>query len=460
MNAIQVSNIAGMANGKLISGDITTEVKRVVTDSRIAQPGDLFVALKGPNFDAHTFIPEMNDRPVSAVMVDHEVVSNASIVKVKDTLIGLQTLAKNYRKLLKCHVVGITGSNGKTSTKDLTAAVFSSKFTVSKTEGNQNNHIGLPLSVLAIEDSHDIAILEIGMNHAGEIAPLAEIAAPHVAIITNIGTAHIEFLKTQQAIAEEKAELARAIPAKGIVILNANDPFTPVIAKLCTARILTAGINVGDVCAKDLNAETGGTTFKVSYKLEEITAFLPIPGQHMVNNAVLALAAGLAHGIPLTAAVDALAKIQLTSARLETKEIGGIHFLDDTYNANPDSMQAALATLKTVPGSGKKIAVLGAMGELGDYSEEGHRKVGAATQFVDLLVTVGKTAEWIADEAEKCGATQVIRTADFAQAAAALLSLLQPGDWVLVKGSRSARMEQVIQELALSLLPISPATTH
>jgi UDP-N-acetylmuramoyl-tripeptide--D-alanyl-D-alanine ligase len=172
---------------------------------------------------------------------------------------------------------------------------------------------------------------------------------------------------------------------------------------------------------------------------------------------MLAVASGLAHGIPLQRCVDALGKIQLTSGRLEIKEIAGIHFLDDTYNANPDSMLAALATLESIPGSGKRIAVLGAMSELGSYAEEGHRKVGAASQDVDIVVTVGDTAEWIADEAEKSAATHVIRTADTRQAVAALLSLLQPGDCVLVKGSRSARMEQVIQELTISLQPI-PAT--
>ncbi len=458
MNLLPAANIASLANGKIISGSETVTIQRVVADSRIVQPGDLFVALKGPHFDAHTFIADVTTRGASAILVDQNVASTATVIRVKDTLAGLQTLAKNYRASLQCHVVGITGSNGKTSTKDLAAAVFSSKFTVTKTQGNLNNHIGLPMSVLAIDDSHDVAILEMGMNHIGEIAPLAAIAAPDVAIITNIGTAHIEFMKTQEAIALEKAELAKAVSKTGVVILNANDSFTPTIAKLSKARVTTAGIEAGDISACELSTDLGGTTFIVTHGSEKLPAFLPIPGQHMVSNAMLAVAAGLAHGIPLQSCVDALGKIQLTSGRLESKEIAGIHFLDDTYNANPDSMLAALATLESIPGSGKRIAVLGAMGELGSYAEEGHRKVGAASQDVDILVTVGDTAEWIADEAEKYGATHVIRTADTRQASAALLSLLQPGDCVLVKGSRSARMEQVIQELTNSLQPISAST--
>ncbi|HEX8373049.1 MAG TPA: UDP-N-acetylmuramoyl-tripeptide--D-alanyl-D-alanine ligase [Chthoniobacterales bacterium] len=460
MNPLAASQIAQMAAGKLVSGPDSVTVRRVVTDSRTVQPGDLFVALKGPNHDAHTFVREFTASAPSAVLVDQNVESEAAVIRVNDTLDGLQTLAKNYRTSLQCHVVGITGSNGKTSTKDLTAAVFGSRFSVIKTQGNLNNHIGLPLSVLSIDDSHQVAVLEMGMNHPGEIAPLAAIAAPDVAIITNIGTAHIEFMKTQEAIAQEKSELALAVSAEGVVILNANDSFTPSIAKRCKAKVITAGIEAGDVCATELNTAADGTTFLVSYQSETIPAFLPIPGNHMVGNAMLALAAGLAHGISLKTAVDTLGKIQLTSGRLESKEIGGIHFLDDSYNANPDSMLAALATLESISSMGKHVAVLGAMGELGEYAEEGHRKVGAASQDVDILVTVGKTAEWIADEAEKSAATRVIRTADTRQAAAALLTLLQPGDCVLVKGSRSARMEQVIDELALSLEPVSSATTR
>ncbi|MEO7931610.1 MAG: UDP-N-acetylmuramoyl-tripeptide--D-alanyl-D-alanine ligase [Chthoniobacterales bacterium] len=457
MNPLTASNIAALAGGKIVSGDDAVIIQRVVTDSRLVQPGDLFVALKGPHFDAHAFIADVTTRGASAVMVDQSVASTATVIRVKDTLIGLQSLAKNYRATLQCHVVGITGSNGKTSTKDLAAAVFSSQFSVSKTQGNLNNHIGLPMSVLAIDAAHEVAILEMGMNHGGEIAPLAAIAAPDVAIITNIGTAHIEFMKTQEAIALEKAELAKAVSKTGVVVLNANDAFTPMIAKLTKASVVTAGIKAGDVSASELSADHGGTTFTVTHGSEKLPAFLPIPGNHMVGNAMLAVAAGLAHGIPLQRCVDALGKIQLTSGRLEIKEIAGIHFLDDTYNANPDSMLAALATLESIPGSGKRIAVLGAMGELGSYAEEGHRKVGAASQDVDIMVTVGDTADWIADEAEKSAATHVIRTADTRQAAAALISLLQPGDCVLVKGSRSARMEQVIQELTISLQPIPSA---
>jgi UDP-N-acetylmuramoyl-tripeptide--D-alanyl-D-alanine ligase len=312
------------------------------------------------------------------------------------------------------------------------------------------------LSVLAIEDSHEVAVLEMGMNHPGEIAPLAAIAAPDIAIITNIGTAHIEFMETQEAIAQEKAELAKAVPKEGLVILNANDSFTPTIRRLCRSKVITAGIEMGDISARDISTEANGNIFTIRQASEAIPAFLPIPGQHMIGNALLAIAAGLAHGVPLQSAVDALGKIQLTSGRLESKEIGGIHFLDDTYNANPDSMIAALQTLASIQTNGRHIAVLGAMGELGSHAEAGHRRVGSACGEVDLLVSVGATAEWIAEEADRAGTPQIFRMADTKQAAAALLSLLQTGDCVLVKGSRSARMEFIIQEIQDSLQPTSP----
>ena len=452
MNPTSATNIAAMAEGQIVSGSESVLIQRVVTDSRVVKPGDLFVALKGPQFDAHAFVSDVTSRGASAIMVDQEVVSTATVIRVDNTLTGLQRLAANYRETLKCRVVAITGSNGKTSTKDFAAAVFGSEQSVIKTQGNLNNHIGLPLSILNIDDSHNVAVLELGMNHAGEIAPLAAIARPDAAIVTNIGTAHIEFLKTQDAIAVEKSELAKAINENGVVILNANDRYTPELRKQCRGRVVTAGIDAGDIIATELSAEPDGTIFKISFESESIQAFLPIPGRHMVANAMLAVAAGLTSGISLKSAVNALAKCEPTAGRLEIKEIGRVQFIDDTYNANPDSMLAALITLNDVANTGRRIAVLGAMGELGDFAEAGHRNVGAsAAKSVDLLITVGETANWIADEAEKSASAQVMRAADTAQAAAALLSLLRAGDSVLVKGSRSARMEQVINEVAVSL---------
>ncbi|HEY5895524.1 MAG TPA: UDP-N-acetylmuramoyl-tripeptide--D-alanyl-D-alanine ligase [Chthoniobacterales bacterium] len=437
MNALTLFQIAELAEGKLVSGNPETIVSRVVTDSRRVQAGDLFVALRGEKFDAHDFVPNL----AVAALVDRapENFSPGAIV-VEDTLQGLQTLARNYRKTLSAKIMAITGSNGKTSTKDLTAAVLGSRLRVVKTQGNLNNHIGLPLSVLSIDSGHEAAILEIGMNHPGEIAPLAAIAAPDAAIITNIGIAHIEFMGNRESIAQEKGTLARMVGEKGTVILNADDDFTESIASFCTAEVITAGIDNGDLRAENLTLAASGSNFCIN----NIEAFLPVPGRHMVANAMLAVAAGGAFGIPLADCVRALAGVQLTGGRLQTREIAGVHFIDDTYNANPDSMTAALSTLAALPG--RRIAVLGHMGELGTFAVEGHRIVGRAAVIagLDLLIVVGEAAEWIAREADT-GAFPVVRAADTTEAASILGERAREGDNILVKGSRSARMERVIE---------------
>ncbi|HEY5751632.1 MAG TPA: UDP-N-acetylmuramoyl-tripeptide--D-alanyl-D-alanine ligase [Chthoniobacterales bacterium] len=437
MNALTLSQIADLAEGKVVSGDPETVVSRVVTDSRKVMPGDLFVALRGEQHDAHNFVANL---AVPALVDRLPAYFAPGAVLVEDTSQGLQTLARNYRKTLAAKIVAITGSNGKTSTKDLTAMVLGSRLRVVKTQGNLNNHIGLPLSVLSIDSGHQAAILEMGMNHPGEIAPLAAIASPDAAIITNIGIAHIEFMGSREAIALEKGMLARMVGEQGTVILNADDDFTESIACYCKAEVITAGIENGQIRAENLIPSPGGSRFRI----DNIDAFLPVPGRHMVANAVLAVAAGVALGIPLRDCVAALANVQLTGGRLQARDIAGIHFIDDTYNANPDSMTAALTTLASLPG--RRIAVLGHMGELGSFAVEGHRIVGKAAVIsgLDLLIVVGEAAEWIAREADK-GAFPVLRAADTSEAAFMLSERTREGDNILVKGSRSARMERVIE---------------
>jgi len=447
MNSLSVNQIAQMAGGTLAAISRDAILERVVTDSRQVKPGDCFVALRGENFDAHQFLPEVIARGATAVLVDQPYTSTVPVIKVSDALVGLQSLAKNYRSTLKTQVIGITGSNGKTSTKDLAATVFGQKHAVTKTAGNLNNHIGLPLSVLAIDDSHQFAILEMGMNHPGEIAPLAAISQVNAAIITNIGVAHIEFMRTQNAIAREKGMLAESVPANGCVILNANDPFSAGIAKRCQGKTLLAGIDQGDIMATRLLAEPDGTHFLATYQNETLEAWLPVSGRHMVANALLAVAAAVFFGIPFQEAVASLGHVRLTGGRLETRKLGDYTIIDDTYNANPDSMVAALLTLREMPVAGRRIAVLGAMGELGFYAEEGHRKVGEAASGIDLLITVGTTARWIAEAASRHDALEIIQVSDTQEAARKLAHVLQSGDTILCKGSRSARMEKVLSDL-------------
>jgi UDP-N-acetylmuramoyl-tripeptide--D-alanyl-D-alanine ligase len=433
-------------------------VHRVVTNSREVQGGDLFVALRGERFDGHDFIGEIAARgglekmPVVVLAERGRGARPAGlhVVEVDDTLAGLQRLAGAYRRTLPARTLGVTGSSGKTSTKDFAFGVLSSELKGWCTQGNLNNHIGVPLTLLSGDRSAQFAVVEMGMNHSGEIAPLAALAAPEIGIITNVGTAHIEFLGSREAIAREKGALAAAVSEHGTVVLSAEDSFSPMIAGMTVAQVLTAGIGCGEVQAVNVVPTERGSRFGIVHEGDRAEFELSVPGLHMVRNAALAVAAGLAMGVPLQAAAEGLKGLTLNKGRMHAVLVRGVQFLDDTYNANPDSMRAALATLAQWPAAGRRIAVLGRMGELGHFAEEGHREVGrAASSGIDRLMTVGPEADWISAEAEIHGCGDVSHFSDHASAAAALLRDWTPGDVVLVKGSRSARMERVIEEVSL-----------
>lgn len=421
------------------------------------QRGDLFVALRGENFDAHDFLSEAVRRGAAAAIaerVPENLPQNFPVIRVENSLAALQQMARHYRSSLTAiKVVAITGSNGKTSTKDFAAAVIGARFSVVKTEGNLNNHIGLPLTILCADDSHDVAVFEIGMNHPGEISPLAKIAQPDLAIITNIGIAHIEFMKTREAIAQEKGALAEALKADGCLILNANDEYAASISKRTKARTVLAGIGAGEIQADEsaIDFKTGEfTVSEMTGTQKSLTMKLAVPARHMVSNALLAVAAGRALGLTLEECANGLEKVSLTKGRLERKNIRGIEVLDDTYNANPDSMKAALQTLSQMAVSGRRIAVLGKMGELGAESESGHRMVGVAAgdEKIDCVIGVGtETAQLVVSAAEH-GAGETHHVANNEEASKLLRALAKPGDAVLVKGSRAARMETIVEELA------------
>ena len=454
MDSLSLHQIAEFAGGSLTASNSALGVSKVRTDSRTTQPGELFVALRGENFDGHKFVELARERGAIGAMVEEgwkgQTPDWFALIRVRDTLNGYQTLATNYRKSLPLKVVAITGSNGKTSTKDFLAAILSRGFRVTKTEGNFNNHVGVPQTMLTASSSDEMAVWEIGMNHPGEIGALAKIAAPDAAIITNIGVAHIEFMGSREAIAAEKGALAEAVKANGTVILNADDPFSEDIAKRTGAKVIFAGVEHGSVRATELRQSPNGIEFTILEGAHRCRAQLPVPGSHMVQNALLAIAAGRAFGLSLENCAAGLASAPLTKARLQIKEVSGIQFIDDSYNANPDSMKAALRTLVELEADGRRIAVLGQMSELGEESERGHREVGeaAAALGIDKLIAVGGTGVSIAEAAEKAGLRNAIRVASPADAAESLGKIVSPGDLVLVKGSRSAGMERVLEEFA------------
>ncbi len=461
MNPTTLSQIATWAAAKLDSGDPNAIVDKVSTDSRTLKPGELFVAIRGDNFDGHKFVEAAATAGAAGAMVDlgwkGNVPKNFAVIRANDTLLAYQTLAANYRKSLPIKVLAITGSNGKTSTKDFAAAALSFRYRVSKTQGNFNNHIGLPRTILDATSDHQVGVWEIGMNHPGEVAPLAKIAAPDAAIITNIGVAHIEFMGSREAIAQEKGALAEALTESATLILSADDDFTPKIAARTKARVILAGIQSGAIRADEISQSSAGAEFTLLEGAHRCRAKVPVPGLHMVQNALLAVAAGRAFGLSLEECAEGLASAPLTKARLQIKEVNGVQFLDDSYNANPDSMKAALQTLIELDSDGKRIAVLGEMGELGAEAERGHHEVGeaAATLRIDHLIAIGDMGKIIADAARAAGLENVSTARSTSEASDLLGEIVQSGDLVLVKGSRTARTEQVIEAFANSQPTVS-----
>jgi UDP-N-acetylmuramoyl-tripeptide--D-alanyl-D-alanine ligase len=454
MTPIPIQTLAQFAAGTL-RGDGSRLVTQVNTDSRKITSGDVFVALVGDKFDAHEFIPQVAAAGAAAVVVSK--INPAwgalpcAVIEVGDTLVALQQMARGYRLHHNPLIIGLTGSNGKTSTKDLAAIVMSRKFVTRATFGNLNNHIGVPLTLLSLQEGEQCCVTEMGMNHPGEIKVLTDIAAPDAGILTNVGMAHIEHMGTQDAIAWEKATLPAQVKRGGIVVLPANDKYTPVIARHCQAAVSTAGVGCGDVSASNLRADGAGTTFTLDFSGEKVETRLPILGEHMVSNAALAACMGWRQGIAPADIADALNQAKLTGGRVEPKMVRGVQFIDDSYNANPDSMIAGLRTLSTLGDkNSRRVAVLGRMGELGPIAEAEHRRVGefAGSLKLDAVFSVGGSeAAWIT-EASKAVPSE--HFPDQAACAARLREWLREGDVVLLKGSRSARMEQVLTHFSAS----------
>ncbi len=451
MNPLTLHEIAALAGGTIVSaGSETLRFTRISKDTRTLEPGDLYLALHGDNHDGNTFVADAIRSGAAAAILDADVPTpdNFPVIRVPDTLAALQTLASAYRDDLNLHAIGITGSSGKTSTKEFTAAVLSARFQVTKTLGNLNNHFGLPLTILEADSTHQAAIWEMGMNHPGEIASLAAIARPDTAIVTNVGTAHIEFFPetARDGIAIEKSALAEAIGPDGAVILPHEDDYTDFIAGRVKARVVRAGLTGGHIVGTITKTSPESTTFAITAYGEAATAQLPVPGEHMVRNALLAIAAGLDHGLSLDECVEGLATARLTGGRLKQSIVRGIRIIDDSYNANPDSVEAALRTLSSIPTAGRRIAVLGKMGELGTYASTGYARAGkAAADHADILVTTGQETALLAATARQAGLTHVHETIDAAETVSLLRDLAAEGDTLLIKGSRAAKMERVLE---------------
>jgi UDP-N-acetylmuramoyl-tripeptide--D-alanyl-D-alanine ligase len=450
VDALSLSEIAEMCHGTLHGQGSVRAVRRISKDTRTLVSGDLYLALRGDSHDGNLYAGDAAAKGAAGAILDAVpagLPETFPVIVVEDTLAALHRLAAAWRDRLALKVACITGSSGKTSTKEFTAAVLSVRYRVVKTEGNLNNHIGLPLSILSASISDDAAVWEIGMNHPGEIAPLAQLARPDLAIITNIGIAHIEYMGSREAIAREKGALALAVGPRGVVVLQAEDDFSSLIASRTTARVIRAGLSSGTLTASHIEMSAEGCRFTLHAGEQSVPATIPAPGEHMVCNALLAVAAGVEFGLKLEECAEGLAAARLTGGRLSRRILRGVTVLDDTYNANPDSMDAALKTLGDLPATGRRIAVLGRMGELGDHAAAGYQRVGRnAAQVADALIAVGIETTPLSETARAAGLKEVHTTKDTTEAAGVLRNLVRAGDLVLVKGSRAARMERVIED--------------
>jgi len=464
-----VEAVAQNAKGALI-GNSDLEVSGCIIDSRQAQGGEIFFALPGEHVDGYDFMEAAWKKGAVLVIAEEarfkgadkrqSVPEGKALLLVKSVLTTLHELAKAWRLELGAKVVGVTGSNGKTTTKDMIGAVLSQRFRVYHNKENHNNELGLPLTVLNAPLGTEILVLEMGMRGLGEIKALCDIAKPDVGVITNIGTTHLELLLTQERIAQAKWEMIEALQEDGIGIINAEDLFSVQKAKKDLHSIRFYGIEGAFEDPQMKGAQLRpwgalGTTFDVTYMGEKTTVNLPLPGKHNVLDALAALAVGKALGVSLVEGCAGLGKLELSKMRLEVRYgIFGTTLINDVYNANPTSMQASLQVLKERAGGNKTLAILGEMYELGTSAESGHREVGEtlAKLGVSELITVGKLAEEIAQGARMAGYAEehikVTSTREEAVTKAkALLTLFGPGIWVLIKGSRGMKMEEITAQL-------------
>lgn len=406
-------------------------------DTRTLEPGNLYVALQGENFDGHDFLGQAFGKGASSALVgDRCAWTEDPVVCVPDTLKGLQDLARGYRKKWMGTVVGITGSVGKTTVKEMCAAILSMQGSVHRTAGNYNNHIGLPLSMLRMPQDAMHGVFEIGMNHAGEIGPLTDLLQPTIGIVTDIGSAHREHFDSLEEIALEKSRLVERIPESGMVILDCDCEWHALMRKNVSGRVVT--VSLGGT-ADYVGCPIGSNVLRVN----DFDYTLPLPGEHIMRNALRAIVLGLELEMEPADVAAGLRKFKLPPMRWETSEVRGIKFINDAYNANPLSMRANLQTFSDLPGTGQKWAVLGGMLELGDTVDQEHAELG---RFIDRLqldgvIVVGEVGQLILCK----GAGHFFQTLEAGEAAQILENNLSSGDRVLLKASRGVRLEQVLE---------------
>lgn len=455
MKTMSVGEVYRVIGGRLLQGDEGVKISRVCTDTRQIKQGDLFFALRGERHDAHDFLDQAIAGGVGALVVSSkvDVVTGVPVIIVGDTLHGLQSLAAYNRRQNTVPVVGVTGSSGKTTTKDMVAAVLETRFSVLKTQGNFNNEIGLPLTLLDFSTQHGVAVVEMAMRAPGEINALCQLARPTSAIITNIGEAHLERLGSVENIARAKGEILEHISQDGFALLPGDSLHAREQALRCHGKVLFYGFDPRfDIYACNLRKAGAGNKFTAVMGDQRGEVYLPLPGRHNVKNALAAIATGLLLGLTLEEVAAGLARVTLSGMRMDIIEGQMFTIINDAYNANPDSTCAALQALEEFAGNSRRsVAVLGDMMELGAGCVQGHRRVGrAAVQHgVGLLITVGELSRKIAEGARqaKGDLNGIIHCENKDEALHILHSKLREKDVILVKGSRGTRMEEIIKSL-------------
>jgi UDP-N-acetylmuramoyl-tripeptide--D-alanyl-D-alanine ligase len=457
--ALNGHEILKAVNGRLVKGDGNVTCCGVSTDSRTVRAGNLFIALKGETFDGHDFLDAAVNVGASAVLVQEEpkkkISGNATFILVDDTLNALGDLARCWRNRFAIPVIAITGSSGKTTTKEMLAGIVGQSKNVLKTEGNLNNLIGMPMTLLRLTDQHEAAILELGTNQRGEIARLTDIAGPNIGLITNIGPAHLQGLHSLDTIREEKGDLFRSMGNQGTAVVNLDDGNIREVSRSWSGKRVTFSIDgPADVTAENMEAmNAAGISFRLVIGAEKSEVFMKIAGRHHVYNALAAAAVARALGMDGASIGKGLASFQPVAGRMEIRSLAnGAFIIDDTYNANPVSVTEALKALRNLRGRGRAIAVLGDMLELGEQSRSLHESVGeiAAQTGVDRLLLKGEFASATAAGALRTGmpSDAVICFQDDDKAVDIAKSYLHDGDWALVKGSRRMKMEQIVQHIA------------
>ena len=456
----QTQDCLNALEGQLLRGDLACPFRGVSINSRTVVRGELFVCIKGDRFDGHDFLADVIEKKVGGIIIsDPEKLPSKPVrseeepfvIHVQDTLKALQDLASFQRKRFPLQVVAITGTNGKSTTKEMIASILETKFKTLKTQGNLNNHIGVPLTLLKREPSHEMGVLELGMSAAGEIKRLAEIAQPDIGVITNISEGHLVQLKSLKDIQSAKGELFDALTEQSTAIVNADDPLVLELARSLRAKTVTFGIDQpADVRASEIeNKDNLGFQFKVSLFDKTLSVRLPYLGYCNIYNALAALATGYSLGIKEDAMTRGLENYQRMSQRNEKIQHKEIDLINDSYNANPRSMTEALKTLDSFKTQGRRIFVIGDMLELGDRSITAHQKLGEeiAASKTNILIALGKLASLSAKSAQALAGEkiQILELASHQEAAEFLTQEAVSGDCVMFKGSRGAAMEKVLQ---------------